>query len=98
VKLGRGVSRIEIEEPTTRDVFETLWPLTAGCRVHKRRHSVRDGKYLWEIDEFLDQELVLAEVELSHAEEVPELPDWLAPFVEREVTDDPAWTNLALAH
>ncbi len=98
VKLGRGVRRIEIEEPTTRDVFEALWPLTAGCRVHKRRHTVRDGEYLWEIDEFLDQELVLAEVELSEPDEVPALPDWLAPLAEREVTDDPAYTNLALAH
>ena len=98
VKLGAGVRRIEIEEPTTRDVFEALWPLTAGCRVHKRRHTVRDGDYLWEIDEFLDQELVLAEVELSREDEVPALPDWLAPFVEREVTDEPAFTNLSLAH
>jgi CYTH domain-containing protein len=98
VKLGAGVSRIEIEEATTRDVFEALWPLTAGCRVHKRRHAIRDGKYLWEIDEFIDQELVLAEVELSRADEVPALPGWLAPLVEREVTDDPSYTNLSLAH
>ena len=42
-------------------------------------------------------DLVLAEVELSSASERPALPDWLAPHVVREVTDDPRFTNLALA-
>jgi CYTH domain-containing protein len=102
VKLGAGVERIELEEPTTAGVFETLWPLTEGCRIHKRRHRVRiprDGEppLVWEIDEFLDRALWLAEVELDDASSVPELPDWLAPVVEREVTDDPRYTNLKLA-
>lgn len=97
VKRGRGVARTEIEEPTTRAVFELLWPLTAGCRIHKRRHVVRAGGHVWEIDDFLDRDLVLAEVELRDPSEHPEPPAWLAPHVVREVTDDPAYTNLALA-
>ncbi len=91
------MQRTEIEEPTTREVFELLWPLTEGCRVRKRRYVVREGDLVWEIDEFLDRELVLAEVELSHPAERPVLPDWLAPYVEREVTEDPRYTNLSLA-
>jgi len=97
VKLGAGVERIEIEEPTTALVFETLWPLTEGCRIRKRRHCVHEDGRLWEIDEFLDRELALAEVELPDAAVRPELPSWLADRVVREVTDDPRYTNLSLA-
>jgi phosphohistidine phosphatase SixA/CYTH domain-containing protein len=97
VKLGHGIERIEVEEPASRELFEQLWPLTSGCRIHKQRHRVREGKWLWEIDVFGDRELVLAEVELASAAERPALPDWLAPHVVREVTDDPRFTNLALA-
>jgi CHAD domain-containing protein/CYTH domain-containing protein len=97
VKLGAGVERIEIEEPTTAHVFGTLWPLTEGCRIRKRRHCVQDAGRLWEIDEFLDRDLALAEVELPDAAVRPELPSWLEDRVVREVTDDPRYTNLSLA-
>jgi CYTH domain-containing protein len=97
IKMGSGVQRIEIEEETTAEFFDAVWPLTAGFRVRKRRHLVDDGG-LWEIDEFLDRPaLWLAELELMHADQVVEVPAWLAPFVEREVTDDPRYTNRALA-
>jgi CHAD domain-containing protein/CYTH domain-containing protein len=97
VKLGRGVSRIEIEEPTSREVFERLWGLTRTCRVRKRRYVVREGPVVWEIDRFCDRPLVLAEVELGSEDLEPVLPDWLAPHVVREVTDDDRYTNLMLA-
>ena len=97
VKLGQGVRRIEIEEPTTRELFESLWPLTEGCRIRKRRHVVGEGRLVWEVDEFLDRPLVLAEVELASAATRPELPEWLARVSVREVTDDPRYTNLHLA-
>jgi CYTH domain-containing protein len=97
VKLGMGIERIEIQEATTSRVFQALWPLTEGCRIHKRRHRVREGDLVWEIDEFLDRPLWLAEVELTHADQEVAPPDWLAPFVERDVTDDPRYTNLKLA-
>jgi len=97
VKLGRGVQRLEIEEPTPAPVFEQLWPLTEGCRIRKRRYRVREGDLLWEIDAFTDRDLVLAEVELDSATQRPAFPSWLADHVLREVTDDPRFTNLALA-
>ncbi|HEV8215834.1 MAG TPA: hypothetical protein VGP95_08375, partial [Gemmatimonadaceae bacterium] len=93
-----GIQRIEIEEEATEAFFQAVWPLTLGRRVRKRRYHVDDNGLLWEIDEFLDRpSLWLAELELTHADEKVEIPDWLAPFVEREVTDDPSYTNRALA-
>jgi CHAD domain-containing protein/CYTH domain-containing protein len=97
IKLGRGVKRIEIEESTSEEVFDRLWPLTKDCRIRKRRYLVREGDLMWEIDEFLDRDLHLAEVELESESQNPEPPRWLAPHVVREVTDDPRYTNLALA-
>lgn len=41
--------------------------------------------------------LVLAEVELPEARHPASPPAWLAPFIEREVTDDPRYTNRAIA-
>ena len=92
-----GIRRIELEDETTREVFEAMWPLTEGRRVAKRRYRIPDGDLLWEIDEFTDRDLVLAEVELQSADGKVEPPAWLAPLLVGEVTDDPAYTNFSLA-
>lgn len=98
VKGGRGVHRLEVEEETTREIFEALWTLTEGRRVHKRRWFVPGSAHTWEIDSFLDgRQLWLAEVELVSEHESADLPPWLAPFVVREVTLEREYGNLALA-
>lgn len=97
VKLGRGVSRIEVEEACGRDVFDKLWSLTAGRRVQKQRYAVPEGERVWEIDAFLDRELFLAEIELASEDEVVQFPSWLAPYVVRDVTDEPTYVNSKLA-
>lgn len=97
VKLGSGITRIEVEETCTAKVFEKLWSLTVGRRVRKKRYAIAEGDLVWEIDVFTDRELALAEVELKTAERIPEIPAWLAPYVVREVTDEPAYLNLTLA-
>lgn len=97
IKLGAGIQRVELEEKTTPELFRALWPLTSGCRVHKRRYRVEEGALTWEIDQFLDRDLVLAEVELHDSATAVELPVWLESYVVREVTEDPTFVNLHLA-
>ena len=97
IKEGTGISRLEVEEPLPADVFARLWPLTEGRRIRKRRHHVKDGDLTWEIDEFRDRNLVVAEVELPSPSTEVTPPDWLRPHVVREVTDDPAYSNYRLA-
>lgn len=97
VKVGSGLVRTELEEETTDEVFRRMWPLTKGKRLTKRRHRVPNGDFTWEIDEFTDRDLVLAEVELPTADTVVEVPEWLQPYVEREVTGDVAYLNWTLA-
>jgi CYTH domain-containing protein len=96
VKFGRGVSRVEIEEETSRGVFDVLWSLTEGRRIRKTRYQV-EGELRWEIDRFADHDLVLAEVELPSEDTRIEFPDWLVPVMVREVTEEPDYVNYNLA-
>lgn len=66
-----------------------------GGLIDKRRHLVEYAGHVWEVDEFLGDNagLVVAEVELEHADEALQLPDWIGA----EVTDDARYYNLALA-
>jgi adenylate cyclase len=97
VKRGGGLVRQENERPIDADTFERLWPSTAGRRICKRRHRVEHGGLVWEVDQFLDWPLWMAEVELPDADHVPQVPAWLGQVLGREVTHDPRWRNFALA-
>jgi CYTH domain-containing protein len=97
VKVGSGLVRTELEEETSDAVFRKMWPLTTGKRLTKRRHRVPNGELTWEIDEFTDRRLVLAEVELPEAGTEVEIPGWLQPYVDREVTGEVEFLNSTLA-
>jgi CHAD domain-containing protein/CYTH domain-containing protein len=77
-------------------LFEEIWPLTQGRRALKRRHVVSDYGLQWEVDQFLDRDLVLAEVAVSGDAPIP-LPEWLEPYVVREVTGERNYSSRALA-
>jgi CYTH domain-containing protein len=49
------------------------------------------------VDEFADRDLVLAEIELPSEDVKPKLPQWIAPYVVREVTDESEYLNINLA-
>ena len=97
IKIGTKLSRIEMEEQIPRSLFRTLWPLTEGLRIRKRRYVVEEDGLTWEIDRFADMELVMAEVELPSEETEVEPPEWLAPHVVEEVTGRKEYQNLYLA-
>lgn len=97
VKLGKGTVRIEIEEETSRAIFQRMWPLTKGKRVKKHRFNVRVGKLVWEVDDFRDRDLVLAEVELPSAKTRIQFPSWISDVLVRDVTDEVRYVNARLA-
>lgn len=97
VKLGAGSSRTELEAPCPEPLFRSLWPLTAGKRVRKRRMRVADGALVWDIDEVVGAGVVLAEVGLPTADTEVTPPEWLAPLIVREVTGEKELSNEALA-
>ena len=62
-----------------------------GSVISKTRYIVPDGAYNWEVDEFhgSNEGLVVAEIELPHAEATFNRPD----FIGEEVTGNPAYYN-----
>ena len=92
--------RVETERALGSDEYHLLVRRRDPTRqtIRKRRFKVPiEGGLACEIDVFAGHlaGLVLAEVELPDESTPIRLPDWLT--VEREVTDDPSFTNAALA-
>ena len=91
-----GGARDEYEYPVpVADAEEMLARLCPGGRVEKLRHRVPFAGRVWEVDEFTGENapLVVAEVELDRIDAEISLPRWVG----REVTEDPRYTNAALA-
>jgi len=90
-----GHTRQEFDYPIPVEDARALLALCVGGLIDKRRHLVHHGGLLWEVDEFLGDNagLVVAEVELEHADQAIDLPEWAG----EEVTDDVRYYNLALA-
>lgn len=97
VKRGSGLERFEQECTIPQEQFAMLWPLTAGQRIEKVRYVVPLGGLNYEIDIFEGElaPLMVLEIEFDHVDASREftVPD----FVEREVTEDKAYKNAALA-
>ncbi len=91
----RGHTRQEFNYPIPVDEARSLLALCVGGLIDKRRHYVRHEGHLWEVDEFLGESagLVVAEIELQHADEAFALPAWAG----KQVTDSLRYYNLALA-
>lgn len=90
-----GHTRQEFDYPIPVTDARALLDLCVGGLIDKRRHLVQHQGHVWEVDEFLGDNagLVVAEIELAHADEAFARPDWIGA----EVTDDTRYYNLALA-
>lgn len=93
---NKGCVRDEWEYEIPRsDAEDMSHKLTSGFAIDKTRFIVPYKGYTWEIDEFhgrLDG-LIIAEVELKSADDIPPLP----PFIGKEVTSDHRYFNSVLA-
>lgn len=97
VKVGRGLSRTEVEVTISSESAGALWPHTEGRRVEKVRHRVEMGPYVADVDLYEGRlkGLCTAEIEFASEEEARAFrpPPWLA----RDVTVEPGWDNASLA-
>jgi adenylate cyclase len=89
-----GASRAEFEYAIPPADAQQLLTLCEGPRVEKIRHLVRHAGMVWEVDEFLGDNagLVVAEIELSAADQTFEPPPWLG----QEVTEETRYFNSQL--
>ncbi len=86
-----GIVRQEFEYKIPLDDAQELLKMCTPNVLEKVRYKVEHAGHIWEVDVFkgrLDG-LVLAEVELTCAEEIVELPSW----IEREVSNDARYFN-----
>jgi adenylate cyclase len=91
-----GIERSEFEyEIPVDDARAMLAKLATGPVIDKVRHLVPVGDHTWEVDIFAGDNapLVMAEVELAHADEPFELPDWAG----QDVSADRRYYNANLA-
>lgn len=93
VKTGRqgaSTSEFEYEIPLT-DAGELLEMACEQPIIEKTRYTRDELGHTWEIDVFkgANAGLIVAEVELEHADEPVRLPDWIG----EEVTGDPRYYN-----
>ncbi len=93
--LTTGNSRLEFEYAIPLADAVAMLALCEGPLVEKTRHEIPHGGKVWQVDEFLgdNRGLVVAEVELSSADEAVDLPEWIG----REVSGDPRYYNSNLA-
>lgn len=93
--ISVGATRQEFEYEIPKIDAEQLLNQFAVSDVKKIRYEILfDGK-IWEVDEFLGENLglLLAEIELENESEIVELPDW----IEREVTNEENYYNSNLS-
>jgi adenylate cyclase len=90
-----GVTRSEFEYPIPADDARyILQNLCLRPIIEKTRYYIEQDPHLWEIDVFGGENagLIVAEIELNHADEEFTKPDWLGA----EVSDDPRYYNVKL--
>lgn len=91
-----GVHRLEYEYAIPlRDAESIMEQVALPPVIDKTRHLVPIGRHTWEIDEFHGDNagLVVAEIELDHADEAFERPAWLG----EEVSTDRRYFNASLS-
>jgi adenylate cyclase len=96
-KVGRSTAREEREIRLSPKQIATLWPATAGRRLHKTRYLVPWRKLTIEIDIYhgRNQGLIVAEVEFPSQSSCRKFkpPAWFG----REVTGEKRYSNVRLA-
>jgi adenylate cyclase len=90
-----GATRAEFEYPIPVVDAQSLLALCDGPVIDKVRYVLQHAGTTWEVDAFAGDNagLVVAEVELTHEDEVFSRPDWLG----EEVTHDARYFNSSLA-
>ena len=89
-----GIVRKEFEYQIPIEDAEELLKLCPHV-LEKIRYKVEYAEKIWEVDVFAGRHagLILAEIELTAADEVVKIPNW----IDKEVSDDPRYFNSNLA-
>lgn len=97
VKSGQGLSRQEQEQAISAELFDMLWPLTAGRRLEKTRYELMQAGHLFEVDVYAGDlaPLCVLEVEFTSLDQARAFTPPAQAL--RELTEDPRYRNASLA-
>ena len=90
--ITTGATRVEYEyEIPLKDAEAMLDELCEKPLIEKNRYKIKQGNFIWEVDEFFgeNQGLICAEVELESEAQSYDKPEWIGA----EVTGDPKYFN-----
>ncbi len=93
--LSKGAKRSEFEyEIPVNDAAFMIDKICQKPNILKKRYHIPWGKFVWEVDEFLNENegLVIAEIELEAENQEFQLPDWIG----EEVTGEEKYYNAYL--
>jgi CYTH domain-containing protein len=93
ISIGPERAEFEYEIPR-KDAAYLLQKICIQPIIKKYRFKTEHNGFIWEVDEFLEENrgLVVAEIELPEIDTVFELPEWIGD----EVTADPKYFNANL--
>jgi hypothetical protein len=94
----KGLGQLETEEEITWEVF-SVGKANTDRSIYKTRHlyHLKEDKLVWEIDEFKDLNLVIAEIEIPSEDYVLVIPEALTPYILLEITGMKQFSNSNLA-
>ncbi len=90
--ISKGATRAEFEyDIPAADAEAMLDDLCEKPLIEKNRYKIEYGGFIWEVDEFFEENegLTVAEVELESEDQRFEKPAWIG----EEVTGDPKYFN-----
>ena len=93
--ISKGALRKEFEyEIPFNDGEYIINEICKKPAILKKRYQIPWGGFIWEVDEFLNENegLVIAEIELDTEDQVFDLPDWIG----KEVTGNKKYYNAYL--
>lgn len=95
ISNSAGMSRFEWEKDIELEEAEQLLLLCEKGIIDKIRYEIKSGEFLFEVDEFLGENLglVVAEIELRNENDFFEKPLWLG----EEVTQEKKYYNASLS-
>lgn len=93
--IDSGTTRFEWEKEISKEDAENLLKLCETGIIEKKRYKIPVGNHIFEVDEFLGNNLglVVAEIELNGKNESFQRPEWLG----QEVTGDIKYYNSQLS-
>lgn len=90
-----GLTRYEWEKEIALTDAEELLVICEPGVIHKTRYKIKNEQYMFEVDEFFDENegLIIAEIELNLESDLFEKPEWLG----QEVTGIKKYYNSMLS-